>query len=146
MHADVLAGVSLLAFCAVAFYATTLFREVPAMLSQNVPPTFFPRVILGAIGVLAGTLIVSGLRREREPRRAFPTTIAGTAVVFLVTVSLIQFVGMLAALGFAAAVLPLYWGERRYSRVALFAICLPAAIYVIFSLTLGLRLPIGIFG
>ena len=99
MHADVLMGGSLLAFCAVAFYATTLFREVPAMLSQNVPPTFFPRVVLGAMAVFAGMLIVSGLRQPRQPRRAFPTTTIGTAVVFMVTVSLVELVGMLPALG-----------------------------------------------
>ena len=64
---DVAAGVALLLFCGAAFYATTTFRDVPAMLSQNVPPTFFPRVVLIALALLSLALVAFSRNGRDEP-------------------------------------------------------------------------------
>lgn len=44
-YQDSYVGVTLLALCAIIYWLTTGFAEVPAILSQNVPPTFFPRLV-----------------------------------------------------------------------------------------------------
>ncbi len=61
---DSLAGLAIVAVCAVAWRLTAGFDEVPAMLSQNVPPTFFPRLVIAAAALLGGLLIAGGIRRR----------------------------------------------------------------------------------
>ena len=60
---DVLAGLTIVAVCAVAWWLTTGFDEVPAMLSQNVQPTFFPRLVIAIAALLGGLLVADGIRR-----------------------------------------------------------------------------------
>ena len=115
------------------------------MLSQNVPATFFPRLVLATIATLSVAVGAAGLRRQREFRPTVPTKIIGTGAIFVVTVALVQVLGMLTAVCFVAIAMPLYWGEQRAVRIALLFVCLPIAIYLIFVVTLGMRLPSGIF-
>ena len=115
------------------------------MLSQNVPATFFPRLVLAAIAALSVAVGATGLRRPREHRPAVPTKILGTGAIFVVTVALVQIIGMLTAICVVAVALPPYWGERRPVRIALLSISLPIAIYLIFVVALGMRLPTGVF-
>ena len=61
---DTLAGLAVMAVCAMAWRLTAGFDEVPAMLSQNVPPTFFPRLVIGAAALLGAILMAGGLRRR----------------------------------------------------------------------------------
>jgi len=146
VNTDLGVAVALLVFCGATFYVTTSFREVPAMLSQNVPATFFPRLVLAAIAALSVAVGVAGLKQQRERRPAVPTKVIGTGAIFIVTVTVVQILGMLTAVCLVAIAMPVYWGERRPLRIALLAICLPVAIYLVFVLTLGMRLPTGVFG
>ena len=159
---DALAGLSVLAVCAVAWWLTTGFDEVPAMLSQNIPPTFFPRLIIGIAALLGVLLIAGGLRRgagepgsratagdsstpaEQVPRAALPSPVFwATGGVIAAAGVLVPLVGTLPTLGLVAIVLPLLWGERRYRHVAALALGLPGGIYAVFTIGLGVRFPIG---
>jgi len=115
------------------------------MLSQNVPATFFPRLVLAAIAALSVAVGAAGLRQQRERRPTVPTKVIGTGAIFIVTVAVVQVLGMLTAICLVAIAMPLYWGERRAVRIALLSICLPLAIYMVFVVTLGMRLPTGVF-
>lgn len=46
-------GAALLVGVAVLYWLTTRFDAAPVALSQNVPPTFFPRLLLAVIAFLA---------------------------------------------------------------------------------------------
>ena len=141
---DVGAGVALLLFCGALLFATTFFPDVPAALSQNVPPTFFPRAVLAAIAVLSLGLIVSARRERDEPKPVVEPSVFVTAGIFTSTVALVPYLGMLAAVGLVSIALPLYWGERRARRIVGLALGLPLAVHVVFVLALGMRFPSGV--
>jgi putative tricarboxylic transport membrane protein len=145
VNADVNIAISLLVFCAIAFYITTSFRSVPAMLSQNVPPTFFPRLVIATIATLSVMLAASNLMQQPEPKPKISAKIFITAFIFIITSAVVQFLGMITAVFLLAITLPLYWGERQLTRIAFLAIGLPIAIHVIFVIALDMRLPMGVF-
>ena len=159
---DSLAGLAVVGVCAVAWWLTAGFDEVPAILSQNVPPTFFPRLVIGTAALLGGLLVAGGIRRRaRESAHhaaaddpSTPREKAGGAAlpppVFWATAGLIAaagvlvpLVGTLLTLGLVAIALPLLWGERRVRLVLALALGLPGAIYVVFTVALGVRFPVG---
>lgn len=142
-HQDSLIGVCLIAFCAFVYWLTTGFDEVPAMLSQNVPPTFFPRLVLTIIALLSLTLVVSGLKRESEKKEKIEPAVFVTAAIIAVAGMLLSYAGTLVTLFLVAVVLPVAWGERRVHLIGALAVCLPAAVYLIFSFALGIRFPAG---
>lgn len=145
LHPDTLAGLVLLALAALGFWLTTGFREVPAMLSQNVPPTFFPRLVLILIGGMSLALAVGGRRRqdaaEREP---IGRIVFATAALILAAPVAIWLVGTWPSLALSCLCLPLLWGERRMHLIALLALGLPAFVYLVFGVALGLRFPAGL--
>jgi hypothetical protein len=142
-HGDVYVGLALLVFCGVVYGVTTGFPEVPAMLSQNVPPTFFPRLVLAATAALSLALVARGLRRPREKRARVSPRVLVTAVLLTLAVFLVTRLGMLSTLFLVSILLPLYWGERRPVRIAILALALPLAIHLIFAVALGMRFPRG---
>ena len=143
-HPDIMVGVILLVFCAIAFAITATFPEVPAMLSQNIPPTFFPRLVLGIISILSLALIGSGFKQSRKAKRQVRPSVFVTAGVITLSVALIQLLGMLLTLSLLLVILPLCWGERRIHLIGILAVGVPFAIYLIFALALGVRFPAGV--
>ena len=160
---DSLAGLAILGVCAVAWRLTAGFDEVPAILSQNVPPTFFPRLVIATAALLGGLLLAGGVRR-RAVDLADRSTAGGPPVsgdkaggaalpppVFWATAGLvaaagvlIPLVGTLLTVGLVAIALHLLWGERRFRPVAALALGLPGAIYAVFTLALVVRFPVGL--
>lgn len=144
VHQDTVAGLVWLLFCAMGFWLTTRLETVPAMLSQNVPPTFFPRLVLGMIALLSVALVIRGLRQSREARERVEAAVYATAAIITASVFLVAPLGMLLTVSLLAVALPLCWGERRAGRITILAIALPLAIYVVFTLALGVRFPGGV--
>lgn len=161
---DTLVGLVLLGFCAVAWWLTTGFDSVPPMLAQNVPPTFFPRLVILTAALLGVVMILDEIRRslwgaadaaavrraasttEKEPPAPFalpPPAFWGTVGVIAAAGVSIPLLGTLPSLGMIAVALPLVWGERRFRLVAGLALGLPAAIHVVFAIGLGVRFPAG---
>ena len=145
LHSDDVAGVVILVFVGVVAALTTTFDEVPAALSQGIPPEQFPRLLVVVIALLAVIMIVQSRLRREGPRKRVPVMVLFTACLLVVFVVLIDWIGMMAAmLGFCVA-LPLLWGERRFLWVGVYAALFPACIYLLFSMLLGVRLPLGLF-
>jgi putative tricarboxylic transport membrane protein len=143
-HHDVAVGAALLALCALGYWLTTHFDEVPAMLSQNVPPTFFPRLILTFIVVLSAVLIALGLKRDAEHKEALRPIVLVTAVLIVVAAVAMSTLGALPTLTLLTVALPLIWGERRYVIIGLLALATPVAVYIVFTLALHVRFPQGV--
>ena len=162
VNRDSLAGLAVVGVCAVAWWLTASFDEVPAILSQNVPPTFFPRLVIGTAALLGALLVAQGIRRRGRESAGHavagdpsaPSEKAGGVAppppVFWATAGLvaaagvlIPLVGTLLTLGLVAIALPLLWGERRVRLVIALALGLPGAIYVVFTVALGVRFPVG---
>lgn len=141
-------GTALLAVCAVLYWLTTQFDSVPAALSQNVPPEFFPRLLLAVISALSVVLIVQGggkaARRDAAPPGETRRGIAAAAAAWL-GCALFHFAGAPLAMVFSCVALPIVWGERRRGILALYALGIPAAVYVIFTLLLEVRFPEGVW-
>lgn len=142
-HQDSLIGICLIAFCAFVFWLTTGFDEVPPMLSQNVPPTFFPRLVLAIIALLSVLLILQGLKKERDINETVEPAVYVTAAIIAVAGVLLSYAGTFLTLFVVAIVLPIAWGERRVHFIGALAVCLPAAVYLVFTLALGVRFPAG---
>jgi len=143
MRQNAVAAAVLIAIVCVGYYWTTQFAEVPRALSQNVPPTFFPRLVLGAIALAAVALVLFA-PRSPAARAPIPKEVLVTASLLVITVWLMPRVGMLATTSLFAILVPAYWGERRPKVLAALATALPLGIYLIFVLGLGMRLPRGL--
>ncbi len=114
------------------------------MLSQNVPPTFFPRIVLAVLALLSLALLAFSRNKRDEPSAPLERPVYVTAGIFTVAVALVPYVGMLATVFLVSIGLSLYWGERSVIRIAGLALGLPLAVYVVFVLALGMRFPSGV--
>ena len=143
-YQDSYVGVTLLALCAIVYWLTTGFTEVPAILSQNVPPTFFPRLVLSLIAILSVVLIFNGLGKHPEVKARIGPAVPITASIIVLAGVLVGLLGTLLTLCLIAIAIPVAWGERRLRPIGILAIGLPAGIYLIFSVALGIRFPPGL--
>jgi hypothetical protein len=145
LSGDVAAGLALLLFTLICYGLTMGFPAVPAMLSQNIPPTFFPRLVLGVMALFSVVLIAGGLRAAPQPRPAVKRAVWLTAVPVALTPLAIATLGTWLTITLVCLALPALWGERRWPRIVLLAIVLPLCIYGLFGLALDLRFPAGLF-
>ena len=134
----------MLLFSATGFLLTFGFDEVPAILSQNIPPTFFPRVVLATMALMSILLLIQGVRRKEPKKAPVPLIVFVTGGVIAIAVLLLRPLGVFPVIFLACLVLPFLWGERRIRGVLLFAALTPVAIYVVFVHFLQLRFPPGI--
>lgn len=152
-RSDLVVSAVLIAICAVLFWDTTRWPAVPASLAQNAPPTVFPRMLLGAIFLMALALpferiwkaragIDLGIGGESAPKPVMFVT----AAVITLAVYLMPILGILPVMIASTAVLPLLWGEKRYAVVAMFAIGLSVAVAVLFAFGLNVNLGFGLTG
>ena len=144
LNEDTVAGLAMLLVSAAGFLLTFGFDEVPAILSQNIPPTFFPRVVLTTTALLSVLLLIRGLRTKGPKKVPVPPIVFVTGGAIAIAVLLLRPLGVFPVIILACLVLPLLWGERRIRGVLLFAALTPAAIYIVFVHFLQLRFPPGI--
>ena len=150
---DLWVTVVLLAFCGAAWYATTTFDEVSPLFASNIPPSWFPRLLIWCIAILALTLpfehlfLAGGRRRLDEDRsdRVKPITIVTVGLLLFVVLS-IDIIGMALATVVVSALLPLLWGERRPRVLIPFAILFPTAVALLFSQVLNIYFEPGALG
>ena len=73
---DLVLTVIILAFCGFVYYLTSGFEEVPQLLAQNLPPEWFPQLLLWTIIVLTVALpfehlfLKAGKKELDEDRKA----------------------------------------------------------------------------
>jgi putative tricarboxylic transport membrane protein len=143
-NVDTISSLWILLFCLYFFYQTFQFDEVSPMLSQNIPPTFFPRVILTAVLAMSSLLLVRGLRKSKPEQDSVPVIVYLTGGGICAGLLVLHLVGIYTLIFLMGSLLPILWGERRYGRVLIFAVLTPFLIYLLFDLLLGLRLPLGL--
>jgi len=150
---DLVVAVIILTICGILFYVTTTFDEVSDMLAQNVPPQFFPQLVLAIIAIL--TLGVpfehllharrgENIDSERTDRiKRMPYFTGGILIVLVLG---IPYLGMLLAMVCVCLILPLLWGERRLTLIVPFAILFPLAVAFLFNKILLVYFEPGVFG
>lgn len=143
----------ILAGCGALYYATTTFEEVSLLLAQNIPPEFFPRLLIWTIVLLALFLPLEhnflkqgrqGLdkgRRDRIKLKAFATAGLLTGVV-----ASMPWLGTYLSMIMVCVLLPMLWGERRLKILLPFAIIFPTAVTLLFTQVLRVYFEPGVIG
>lgn len=145
LHGDTLAGVVILICCAIVFALTLTFDDVPSALSHGVPPTQFPRLLVGFITALTLLMMFESRKKPPSDRKPVPRMVYLSTALLLVFVVLINWAGTIVAMiGFCIA-LPLLWGERRYVPILILAALFPIAVYYMFSVVMEVRFPVSVF-
>ena len=143
----------ILAACAALYYATTTFDEVSALMAQNLPPEFFPRMLIWTIVFLTLFLPFEHLvlkkrkkdidedRGDRVQPMAFMTAVLLFAVIVLTYV-----LGTMLTMVVVCVLLPLLWGERRPMVLIAFAVLFPGAVTLLFTQVLKVPFEPGALG
>jgi len=150
---DLVVALIIFAICGVLYYVTTTFDAVSNMLAQNIPPEFFPQLVIIIIVIL--TLGVpfehllhkrrgDNIDSERSDRVKWMPVLTGALLVLLVIG--IPYLGMLLTMIGVCAILPLLWGERRLQLIIPFALLFPLAVAYLFNKILLVFFEPGIFG
>ena len=145
IHTDFPMGIAVLLFCAVVFYLTTLFDEVPSAMAQGVPPEQFPRLLLFLISAFAVIMMFQARGHDPKKRKPIPKVVYLSAGLLVVFVGIVDFVGIIAAMMLFCVALPILWGERRFKVIAIFAAIYPVLVYFLFSRVMEVNFPLGFF-
>ncbi|MCS7235903.1 MAG: tripartite tricarboxylate transporter TctB family protein [Armatimonadota bacterium] len=140
-RADLVAGMLLLAVAAVYFHQSLFIARGFA---DRLGPAFVPRLLAGALAVLALALLVRAVGGRSE---ATPPPEARTGLLVVVLALLVGYALLMPKVGFLwatpvllAAVL-LALGVREPLPIALTAVGVTAALYGVFGRLLGVLLP-----
>jgi len=143
---DIITALLLLPICLYVFYESGKWPILPDMGN----PAWIPRGVAVCLLVAAILLLVQALQGRSL---ALPSRLEGAdrARVLWVAALTGAFVIVVERLGFIAAAVPymfcfaLVLGERRWVRLALFAVVVPVATYLLFDTALNVPLPRGWF-
>lgn len=143
----------ILVLCAGVYYVTTGFEEVSALLSQNIPPEWFPRLLIWTIVLLSLFLPFEHLFRKRQSgkidedrsERITPMAVL-TAILLALVVASIPLFGTLVAMVLGCVLLPLLWGERRMKVLIPYIVIFPTAVALLFTQVLKVYFEPGAFG
>ena len=152
-RSDLVVSAIILLICGILYLDTTRWSAVPTSLSQEAPPTLFPRLLIGLIAILAIALPLERVWKRRAGvdlpigAHGWPKPVMFlTAAWTVLAVYMMPILGVLPVMFGSALVLPLLWGERRYAAVVLFAILMPVAVAALFGVGLRVNLAFGLTG
>ncbi len=141
---DIAAAVLLVPVCGWVFYESYTWPILPDMGD----PGWIPRGVAACLVVATTLLFVRALQgrsltlpsRLVGADRARVLWVAALTGVYVILLERVGFIATTAPymLGFGLAL-----GERRWGRLALFAVVVPVAIYLVFDTTLNVPLPRG---
>ncbi len=144
--ADILVSLILIPICLYVFYESGKWPK-QALIGA---PTLIPWGVATCLLVAAGVQFVRALRGRALTLEERLTGSSRRRVIFAVLLTggyaaLVSYVGFLVTTFFYLVLFGLAAGERRWIRLIAFAVTVPIAIYLIFSTTLNVPLPPGIF-
>lgn len=149
---DSILAVVILSVCGVLYYVTTGFEKVPDLVSQNIPPEWFPRLVLRVIAILTVIIPFEHLFHEKgkagldEDRRARIKLISiYSAVLLCCIVVLMPWLGTCLAMVLVCILLPLLWGESRMKVILPFAIIFAGLVTLLFTQVLGVFFEPGVW-
>lgn len=150
---DLAVAAIIFAICGALYWVTTGFEEVSDMLAQNVPPEFFPRLVMLVIVILTlGLPFEHILQRKRgddidsERRKRLRPMPYLTAAFLVLTVAAMPWLGTLLTLMLICLGLPPLWGERRWVLILPFALVFPLVVGLLFNRVLLVHFEPGVFG
>ena len=126
-------------FCVGAFWVSTTFKKMPAILKRGIQPSDFPQLLLAALILL--TIAMVWVDPVKAKERLQGTTL-GTILLFGVF-ALITAIDFFLALAVFAFCLALFWGERRKGALLLVGVVVPVAIFFLFDQVFEIRFPRG---
>ncbi|MEM7046616.1 MAG: tripartite tricarboxylate transporter TctB family protein [Pseudomonadota bacterium] len=130
----------ILALAAGAFYLTTTFDEVPAILKRGMQPADFPQLMIGLIAGLALWL----LWRERSGEPPAVPRIVSITMAMLIIFPFLALVDLFGGLAIFSVALSFLWGERRPLALATVALLVPLMVFFLFDIVFEIRFPRGI--
>ncbi len=150
---DAVVALLVLAAAGLAYQATTSFEEAPALLSQNITPAAFPRMLIALIAVLALALPFehrfrgAGFAKLRQARAAPLRRVTWLTIAFVVLVATAApYLGTVLTMLAVCIALPLLWGERRARLVLVFAAAFTVAVTILFGYVLKVYFEPGMLG
>ena len=143
----------ILSVCGALYYVTTTFDKVSNLLAQNIPPEFFPQLVMLVIAILTLGLPFEHLFQRRRghdldkdrSKKLRPLTYQTVLVLVLLALAM-PYLGTFLAMIVVCLILPWLWGERRLRLILLFAMLFPLAVTLVFNRVLGVYFEPGIFG
>jgi putative tricarboxylic transport membrane protein len=154
MHrTDLILTVLILVTCGGLYYVTTGFEEVSQLLSQNIGPEWFPRLLIWTIVLLSLVLPFEHLMQKQKAAsidkdrsdRIKPISFVTAALLASIVASIPLF-GTLIAMLMGCALLPLLWGERRMKLLIPYVILFPSAVAFLFTQVLKVFFEPGLWG
>lgn len=150
---DLKLALVILAICAIVYYLTTTWEDVPELLAENIPPQWFPKLMVWVIAALALLLPFEHMFSEHgkagldaERRERIPLISVVTAVLLVLAVAAVAVFGTFLATVFVCAALPLLWGERRWKILIPYFVLFPIAVALLFTQVLKVYFQPGWFG
>jgi len=139
--------------CGTLYYFTTGFEEVSELLSQNIGPEWFPRLLIWTIVLLSLVLPFEHLMRKQQAasidkdrsNKIKPISFI-TAALLACVVATIPLFGTLVAMILGCALLPLLWGERRMKVLIPYVSLFPASVAFLFTQLLKVFFEPGLWG
>lgn len=143
----------ILAVCGLLYYVTAGFEEVSELLSQNIGPEWFPRLLIWTIVLLSLALPFEHLMRKQQAasidedraNRIKPISFF-TALLLASVVATIPLFGTFIAMILACVLLPLLWGERRLKLLIPYIFLFPATVAILFTQVLKVFFEPGLWG
>lgn len=150
---DLVLTLLIFAVSGLLYYITSGFEEVPVLLSQNIGPEWFPRLLIWTIVVLSLALPIEHLFQkeksdeidEDRSKRIKPIAFITAGLLALLVLSITLF-GTLVAMFLGCATLPLLWGERRVKFLVPYMILFPTAVALLFTKVLKVYFEPGLWG
>ncbi len=147
---DLILAAIILALCGFLYFVSTRFEEASEQMSQNIPPEWFPQLLL--VFIIGLTLIIpfehlfKGKQVLAQDRQAKvkPISIASAALLCVI-ILLMPWLGTFVTMVCICVLLPLLWGERRLKILLPFAIIFPGAVTLLFTKVLRVYFEAGIW-
>ena len=131
---------TIISFCGAAFWISTTFDRMPPILKRGIQPADFPQLIL--ILMLVLTVTMTWLDPIKVDKRLDSKTVG--SLVLLGVFGGLTFIDLFMALGTVAALLAMFWGERRWHVVVGIGLMMPTLIFLLFDQVFEIRFPRGV--
>ena len=147
---DLILAIIILAVCGFLYFVSTRFEEASEQMSQNIPPEWFPQLLL--VFIMGLTLVIpfehlfkgkKVLAKDRQAK-VKPISIASAALLSAI-ILLMPWLGTFVTMVGVCILIPLLWGERRLKVLIPYAIVFPAAVTLLFTRVLGVYFESGIW-
>ncbi|MBX2885791.1 MAG: tripartite tricarboxylate transporter TctB family protein [Granulosicoccus sp.] len=135
-----LVALVIIAFCVSAIWLSTSFEKMPPILKRGIQPADFPQMVCCAIILLTLYMLWRDPVKVTEP---MGSKTIGSLLLMLLFVALAQ-IDLFLALGIFAALLAMYWGERRILSILLVGLAVPVGVFFLFDQVFKIRFPRGL--